>query len=459
MPNAIRALSRLQFGREATRGAVVTPQRRFAFRTATHTDETIVEPYEDEPSGSLAASRYAPTIQGRGSAFETEFALDLGSLALMPLLGGIQGMGAAVVAGAAYAEFDGLGSQNYAIATTQGSGNNEISVTTAAPTTMVIRGSANATRTAALDLLIVRGRPFAVGTALGTYDHQSIIESVVRDAAAGTPRWTVVMADAWAATAASGRNLFGGRADWLFEPDTARVAADLPDVFSAEFAEADAAGAGYVRRAGYAYLESATIAASLGTPTPTLSMSMRGRGAADSTNQLALPATRLTPSGMKFALYDDAAWAGLGTTQIEGRMLGFEWALTPGVAIEDSMDGRGTLDFVGASRLGPRIVDLSVTVAFDPSATGYVRLHEGYKNNRVRRFMRLEVTGPEIPNIPGATTRLALEGCYAHQGESLAERGTDQDGRMVRTFNLRSILDPASDRDIGAALDSDAGLF
>ena len=189
--------------RPRSRHCVVTPQRRFAFRTATHNDETIVEPYEDEPSGSLAASRYAPTIQGRGSAFETEFALDLGSLALMPLLGGIQGMGAATVAGGAYAEFDGVAAQNYAVAVTQGAGNNEISVTAATPGTVVIRG--NAARAAALDLLLVRGRPFAVGTAVGVPTITKPLSRVSCETSdAGTPRWTIVMADDWAATAASG---------------------------------------------------------------------------------------------------------------------------------------------------------------------------------------------------------------------------------------------------------------
>ena len=77
MAPAIRQLSRLQVGRETARGTAVTPTRRLHYRSARQSVETDLDTFEDEDSGTIAASWYPPAVTGQGTGYVLEMPLDL----------------------------------------------------------------------------------------------------------------------------------------------------------------------------------------------------------------------------------------------------------------------------------------------------------------------------------------------------------------------------------------------
>ena len=161
MPPAIRQLSRLQVGRETARGTAVTPTRRLHYRSARQSVETDLDTFEDEDSGTIAASWYPPAVTGQGTGYVLEMPLDLRQ-ALLGLLGSFEGQSSANLAISDYSELPGIAAVDFDLASPEGGTGTELELSIPAATLdeLTIRG--NAAVADGLVRAMLYGRPMQI---------------------------------------------------------------------------------------------------------------------------------------------------------------------------------------------------------------------------------------------------------------------------------------------------------
>ena len=467
MAIAVRHLSRLQVARETARGAAVAPTRRLNTRSARQTVETTLDDFSDEDSGTIAGAYYPPVVTGRGTMYTIEQALDLRAV-LLPLLGGLEGQDAATVTLGNYSEAPGITTTAFEVDATTSANALTIVILQSNRAEMVVTGNA-ATRRGLREQL-QPGRPVQIvlNATPTTAIHSFTVTTVSFNDSGANPVWTVGMSDeipaatlttaAALAVAAKGgdHQLRFGTGTWEFSPSTKPIAAEEPDTFTLEYVEASGAE-DYGRRSAYGFVESVSFRAEP-DGTPGVTVTMRARRSTEAAEVVELPPFRLPTANPRWRLYDDATWAGLGTTRVENQVISFTFGLATGIEMQPSLEGRDDLDFSSAQRTALRVATLSAQLVVDPSSTAYVRACEGRKESRTPRFVRAAINGPPLY---GGMVRasLQLDGCYVHTAESVAERGDRNANRMVRTVNFSSMRDIDSERDLGARLVTDVGAF
>lgn len=232
----------------------------------------------------------------------------------------------------------------------------------------------------------------------------------------------------------------GADKTWTFTPSN--IADPAPDSYTVEFVESDLTNNAEME-APYCLTEEIEITGGVERLSE-LRWRMFGRKVVDSTMTAALAIPSLNhAANRKWAIYFDATWAGLGTTQILAQIYGFRWRCVSGVFPQHYLDGRADLDF-SAYHYRQRQIELELDVVSDAAAAGLVQTEEANKSAGTARAVQLKILGGTI----GATVyTLKLDGWYYHADDSMEERGTDRDGNLITRVHLVSAYDPTSTND------------
>ena len=246
---------------------------------------------------------------------------------------------------------------------------------------------------------------------------------------------------------------------WTFSP----VNADpVPDAYTVEFADRDLASTPNQigLEAPYCFTTSLTITGST-EGIPELSASMVGRKVTSSTPTAALALPTLTRGGnLRWKIYIDDTWAGLGTTQITGEIYGFTWTLSELLFPQYYQDGRTDDDF-STYEYKPNLVDLALDVAVEPNAGIMIDANEPTdKRAGTKRFIRVEITGDAFVTPDNGLNRFVrLDGSYAHAPDSLQVRGGERDGAAIVRLHLQNLYDATQGDDISVAVQNNLTAF
>jgi hypothetical protein len=239
---------------------------------------------------------------------------------------------------------------------------------------------------------------------------------------------------------------------WTFTP----VNADpVPDTYTVEFADRDLAGTPNEigLEAPYCFTTALTITGAI-EGMPEISASMVGRKVVTSTPtaSLALPATSYA-GNLRWKVYIDDTWAGLGGSQVSGQIYGFTWALSELLFPQYYLDGNAGDDFSGYE-YKPKLVDLAMDIAIEPNAGILIEANEPTdKRAGTKRFIRIEITGDAFDSPDDGLNRFVqLDGCYTHAPDSIQERGGERDGAAITRLHLQNFYDATQGDDITVAV-------
>ncbi len=245
---------------------------------------------------------------------------------------------------------------------------------------------------------------------------------------------------------------------WTFTPP---IAADpLPDTYTIEFADRDMAASPNELSLESPYCFTTAIEITGGLEgVPEINASMVGRKAVTSasTAALALPATSYN-SNLKWTVFFDDAWSGLGGTQILAQIYGFTWRVDGDLRPEYYLDGRGDLAF-SQYEFSPRTADLVLDVVIDPDS-GLVGAESALKTAGTRRFVRVLTEGAAFGTPDEAFNHhVLIDGCYTHASDSMQDRGDDRDGSAITRIHLQSSLDPVQSQDVEVSVQNTLTAF
>ena len=246
MSSGIKAATKIQIGKETTRGTGVAATRKIVAKQATFRVMEAFEEFEGQMAGVLGRTAVAPVLVRNGSEFELATDLDFEQI-LLPLLSGVKGG---------------------VTPTTPGSGEGRL---------------------------------------------------------------------------------------WTFTPSN--TADPLPTTYTLEYAESDMDASpnelGY--DADYGFTTAFEITGAL-EQVPQLSVSMVARKSnlAAATGAISLPTLTLA-SNLRWGVYIDSAWSGLGGTQITGQVYGFSFKWSDFLSPAYYLDNRSDLDFSNYEFKGGRL--------------------------------------------------------------------------------------------------------
>ena len=221
---------------------------------------------------------------------------------------------------------------------------------------------------------------------------------------------------------------------WTFTPDL--NAAPSPETFTVEYTERRGTSRD-ASEAPYCFASAFTIAASI-SATPTMATTLMGRRTSTSTETtgIALPDLHYG-NELRWGLYEDSAWSGVGTTLVEGQVLDLSVTWSDFLMARYFGDLRADSDFSSSGFSATRMLDITGTVAVDPAATGFTTRHKAYKADGTPRIYRLRLVGPIIEGTSNYYLNVDFAGVHAE--DSLQDYGSDQDGMNVRSLHLQSI--------------------
>lgn len=419
-PQTQSSRSRLQIGKEVTRGLAVTPTRVHRHNSITWSDEIRLEDYADQISQSLAMTSVPPTQQRRGTMAAIDEYLSFDQV-LLPLLSGVRG-GVTPVAGF----IDVLATTSTA-------------ATTVAGTTVVLTSVAN----------IAAGDDINLG-------------GVVREVASvNTGTRTVTVTTAWGSILASGVSARVTRDSstaqlWTFNPGL-QTDPDI-DTFTGEYTEA----AGSVRDtvdAPYLFTTEFEITLAMDS-VPMLKTSLVGRASdgATFTASITLP-TLAYGKELGWGLFDDADWGSIGSTPVQGQVLDLSIKWSGFLIARYFADLRDDEDFSNHGYMGGRMLEVSGTIAVDPSTGGFTTRHKDYKAAGTPRAYRVKINGTKMAD--GARRFMWVDLAGVHMTDSLQDYGASSDGMNQRSLTLRSIEHTSSGitRDVGFAVQNDLATY
>ena len=242
---------------------------------------------------------------------------------------------------------------------------------------------------------------------------------------------------------------------WTFTPP---VSADpLPDSYTAELEESSFTD---VAEMESTYVLTDRLEARSEGGVPVLRTSHFGRKVSDSTKTASIALPTLThASSARWAVYFDATWAGLGTTQITAQIRNLTYILATGIRPARYLDNRSDLDF-SQYEFGTRQADLTFEVVHDPAAAKLVQTEEPLKTAGTLRFVRAQLNGAAFLTPDTALSRfIRLDGAYYHAADSMVERGQDADGNLITSVHLISAYDPTQAQDIQIAVQNNLTAF
>ena len=247
---------------------------------------------------------------------------------------------------------------------------------------------------------------------------------------------------------------------WTFTPS---VTADpLIDTYTIEYAERNMAATPdeLGLRAPYGFTTAIEfVAAQEGIPQMNASMVARKTVLAASTAALSLPTTIEFPANMRWAVYFDDTWAGLGTTKISGQVYGVTWRFSEFVRPDYYLEDRADLDFA-QYEFKPRTVDIAMDIVLDPAATGFVVVEDGKKTAGTQRFVRFEITGSAFASPDGAFNRfIRTDGVYTHVTDSMQDRGNTREGNKIVRVHVMSAYDTVQAQDIEISVQNTLATF
>ncbi len=245
---------------------------------------------------------------------------------------------------------------------------------------------------------------------------------------------------------------------WTFTP---AVAADpLIDTYTLEYAERsmEASPVEIGLESQYGFVTAFNIqGGEEGVPQISYSIVARGAGMAASTASIALP-TRTHVGNLKWTVFIDSTWAGLGTTQVSAQVFNLNFGFSDFVAPARYLDGRGNLDFSTYEFRAGRVGDLSFDIVIDPS--GQIATEDSLKGDGTMRFVRIEILGPAFaaPDA-GFNHRIRIDGAYYHAGDSMVERGGEREGQSMTSMHLLSTYDPTQAQDLKFSVQNTLATF
>lgn len=235
----------------------------------------------------------------------------------------------------------------------------------------------------------------------------------------------------------------GGGADktWIFTPSMS--AGLVPDTYTLEVNETDGFTNSIIR-SNYMFCDEWEISATT-DGIASLRAHFMGQAPADAsaftaTTPGATPAL-LYAAGIRGQAFLDTSYAGVGTTPFAtGQLYGFSYKVSNALFGQTYMDGRATLDF---SRMETRriVVDLTLNVVVDPTATAFITVEEAAKLASTMRFIRVKLLGPALG---GSAYEIDLDLACTHASDSMTNRLSDRDGNLVTTAHLTAQYDPTS---------------
>lgn len=246
---------------------------------------------------------------------------------------------------------------------------------------------------------------------------------------------------------------------WTFTPGM--TTDPLPDAYTIEYSEADmdASPNALGNEAPYGFTTSLQITGGEDS-VPQLNVSMVARKStlAVATAAIAMPAMSFGPN-MRWGLYIDNTWAGLGGTQITGQIFNFAWTFDGFLRPVYRMDNRSTLDF-SQYEFKPRNVDLVIDAILDAASSGLVPTEDALKTAGTKRFVRVELTGDAfVAPDTGLNRFIRLDGCYTHAEDSMQERGGEQDGNVIAQLHLTGFYDSTQGQDVEVAVQNNLATF
>jgi len=353
MAPTIKQATRIQIGKETTRGTAVAATRRILTKNATYRLLEEFEEHQGQMHGTLARAATAPTLVRNGTEFELTTDLDFEQL-LMFLLSGVKGA---------------------VTPTTPGSGEARL---------------------------------------------------------------------------------------WTFTPS---VTADPePETYTLEYAERDMESSPNELglEAPYAFTTALELTGGEeGVPQIKASMVARKTSLAVSTPALTLPTVSYA-GNLRWAVYIDGTWAGLGTTQITGQVYGFTWRFSDFLRAAYYLDNRSDLDFSTYEYPGPdgRIVDLTIDTVLGAASGDLVPTEDGNKSAGTKRFVRVELVGAAFSAPDSSLYRtITLDGCYVHAADSMQDRGEDREGNKITRLHLLSFYDSTQAQDFQVAVQNALASF
>lgn len=250
----------------------------------------------------------------------------------------------------------------------------------------------------------------------------------------------------------------GGGADktWTFTPSMS--AGIIADTYTMEANETDGFTNAIIR-ANYMFCDEWEISANT-EGVAQLRAHFMARAPADAsaftaTTPGAVPALIYAPA-IRGQAFLDATWAGLGTTPLgTGQLYGFSYKVSNAIFPQKYMDGRATLDF---SREETRriVVDLTLDVVSDPTATAFVQVEEAAKLAATMRFIRVKLLGPALG---GSAYEVDVDLACTHASDSMVERFSDRDGNLVTKAHLTAQYDLTSTNSVQARVINAATAF
>jgi len=242
---------------------------------------------------------------------------------------------------------------------------------------------------------------------------------------------------------------------WTFTPS---VTADpLPTTYTIEYAERDmdASPNELGLEAPFGFATGFEIAGGLDQlPQLTISMVARKTGLAASTGALSLP-TLTVASNLRWGVYIDNTWAGLGATQITGQIYGFTYKFSDFLRPDYFLDNRSDLDFSNYE-FKPRIVDLTMDVNLGAASGDLVPTEDGNKSAGTTRFVRLDLKGSAFSAPDGGLVRfIRLDGAYFHAADSMQDR----EGNEITRVHLLSTYDATQAQDVQMAVQNNLTAF
>lgn len=232
-----------------------------------------------------------------------------------------------------------------------------------------------------------------------------------------------------------------GQGDYLYTFTPSLTADPAPDSFTLEYIENDGSSNVQTLEATYGLCRMLRISANRDAGFSTMTEEWFARGATSQTPtaSIGIPSRTLVP-GSKWQVYLATTFAGLsGASALDGMVVGFEWEMDFGLAPKFRLDD-DSVDFA-AYQFARRAATLRLTLDLNSTSEGE---RATYFRDAVRRFVRLQVTGPQIG--AGDNHRITIDGSYELVGP--VESGNEDEGQSTVELEYQSIEDPTSGKDV-----------
>lgn len=240
---------------------------------------------------------------------------------------------------------------------------------------------------------------------------------------------------------------------WTFDPSTSVPPA--LDAYTVEYTERSPNDNAEMEFA-YGITDEIEITASTDNMTE-MRYRMFGRASADSTMTaaLAVPTNLILDAPVRWGVFVDTTFAGIGATQILAQVYGFRWTYKGAVHPGFYLDNRSTLDFA-TEEYGRPECELELDVVHDPLSTAFVQTQEAFKTAQTLQYIECRQTGATL----GTSTYLVkLQGAYYHMADSMEERGNDRDGNQIVRMHFGSAYDVTSGFHVKAIITNQIATF